>query len=121
MITLHWWWRQSIVACVSANVQSLVMTAAPHGAAAAPVVADNLQELKGNIRVFARVRPPSNSEMTGAEGGCGTLATEFPNSGERTISTAEDSILRSAEMDLHFIMRGVFYLHVRAVCCPPSG
>jgi hypothetical protein len=41
-----------------------------------------LQELKGNIRVFARVRPPSNSEMTGAEGGSGTLATEFPNSGE---------------------------------------
>jgi hypothetical protein len=41
------------------------------------------QELKGNIRVFARVRPPSSSEMT-AEGGSGALATEFPNSGEHT-------------------------------------
>jgi hypothetical protein len=46
-----------------------------------------LQELKGNIRVFARVRPPSNSEMTGAEGSCGTLATEFPNSGEHNPCT----------------------------------
>jgi hypothetical protein len=41
------------------------------------------QELKGNIRVFARVRPPSSSEMT-AEGGSSALATEFPNSGEHS-------------------------------------
>ncbi|WIA31039.1 hypothetical protein OEZ86_001075 [Tetradesmus obliquus] len=42
---------------------------------------NTIQELKGNIRVFARVRPPSSSEMS-ADGGSGALATEFPNSGE---------------------------------------
>lgn len=47
-----------------------------------------LQELKGNIRVFARVRPPSNSEMTGENteqaAGNSVLATEFPSSGEHS-------------------------------------
>lgn len=43
---------------------------------------NTIQELKGNIRVFARVRPLSEAEM-GASSDAPSLgvATEFPNSG----------------------------------------
>lgn len=41
-----------------------------------------VQELKGNIRVFARVRPPSEAEM-GSEANSGQgMATDFPSSGK---------------------------------------
>jgi hypothetical protein len=42
-----------------------------------------LQELKGNIRVFCRVRPSLQSEVEGEGSGTEPLATSFPTSGER--------------------------------------
>ncbi len=45
-----------------------------------------LQELKGNIRVFARVRPASSSELAGdsSEQAAGNaMSAEFPSSGKQ--------------------------------------
>jgi hypothetical protein len=42
------------------------------------------QELKGNIRVFCRVRPPANHELT--DGGASGVATDFPTSGEGRVT-----------------------------------
>lgn len=42
---------------------------------------NTIQELKGNIRVFCRVRPASDKEMADSNA-AQVLATDFPNSGE---------------------------------------
>jgi hypothetical protein len=43
-----------------------------------------LQELKGNIRVFARVRPFSETDMASEANGGQGMATDFPSSGEHS-------------------------------------
>jgi hypothetical protein len=40
------------------------------------------QELKGNIRVFCRVRPISSAELTATSADAGTMAVEFPMSAD---------------------------------------
>lgn len=44
------------------------------------------QELKGNIRVFCRVRPALQSELEAAGSGTEPVATSFPTAGGRPAS-----------------------------------
>lgn len=41
-----------------------------------------IQELKGNIRVYMRCRPPSQKELEGNGAGSETICVSFPNAGE---------------------------------------
>lgn len=73
-----------------------------------------LQELKGNIRVFARVRPPSDAEMA-SEANSGTgLSTEFPGTGEH--STA---VIARAGQYLCSALVAMDAAHVWHVLCKP--
>ena len=49
---------------------------------------NTIQELKGNIRVFCRVRPPSSAEM--ADKASTAIATEFPTTGKQLETSMTD-------------------------------